>query len=60
MISYLEIYNEQINDLLNAGSSNLKIHEDNKVINKYYYRVNQLFIILSNFKLKHLRKLLCC
>ena len=30
-ISYLEIYNEQINDLLNPSSTNLKIHEDNKV-----------------------------
>jgi hypothetical protein len=27
-ISYLEIYNEQINDLLNPGSDNLKIIED--------------------------------
>lgn len=27
-ISYLEIYNEQINDLLNPGSINLKIIED--------------------------------
>ena len=26
-VSYLEIYNEQINDLLNPGSSNLKIKE---------------------------------
>lgn len=31
-ISYLEIYNEQINDLLNPQSVNLKIHEDNKVV----------------------------
>ena len=28
-ISYLEIYNEQINDLLNPGSVNLKIIEEN-------------------------------
>lgn len=27
-VSYLEIYNEQINDLLNPGSTNLKIIED--------------------------------
>lgn len=27
-ISYFEIYNEQINDLLNPGSTNLKIIED--------------------------------
>lgn len=27
-ISYLEIYNEQINDLLNPGSTNLKIIDD--------------------------------
>lgn len=29
-ISYLEIYNEQINDLLNQGSNNLKILDDVK------------------------------
>eukprot|EP00357_Protocruzia_adherens_P008266 CAMPEP_0115016942 /NCGR_PEP_ID=MMETSP0216-20121206/27785_1 /TAXON_ID=223996 /ORGANISM="Protocruzia adherens, Strain Boccale" /LENGTH=259 /DNA_ID=CAMNT_0002387591 /DNA_START=38 /DNA_END=814 /DNA_ORIENTATION=+ len=29
-ISYLEIYNEQINDLLSPGTSNLKIKEDPK------------------------------
>lgn len=27
-ITYLEIYNEQINDLLNPGSTNLKIIDD--------------------------------
>ena len=27
-ISYLEIYNEQINDLLNPGAVNLKISDD--------------------------------
>lgn len=30
LISYLEIYNEQINDLLNPGMVNLKMHEDAK------------------------------
>ena len=27
-ISYMEIYNENINDLLNAGKTNLEIRED--------------------------------
>lgn len=28
-VSYLEIYNEQINDLLNPGAVNLRLQEDN-------------------------------
>ena len=27
-VSYVEIYNEVVNDLLNPGSSNLKLQED--------------------------------
>lgn len=32
-VSYLEIYNETIRDLLSPGNDNLRIHEDRRVRN---------------------------
>ncbi|KAL4438108.1 hypothetical protein ABPG74_016887 [Tetrahymena malaccensis] len=31
LVSYIEIYNEQINDLINPGMTNLRIHDDPKI-----------------------------
>jgi len=41
-VSYLEIYNESLNDLLYPGSINLKLKEDCNVIvkrKKFKYRI---------------------
>ena len=44
-VSYLEIYNEQINDLLSPGAVNLRLQEENHavhVIGLTHHRANDL------------------
>lgn len=40
-VSYLEVYNERINDLLNKDSADLKIHDENKDGSKVFVKCKE-------------------